>query len=206
VVEIMFEIIVEEPKLAVIIVVAALIGLAFGINKFLKSKRHESGLLKTLALLTSIIIGLVNIMAIYEGFFEAAIPIDVHWLTVVLIFLAGMSMLADPLKETPLAAIIAMVTLGALAGLLLLFGDVSKGNVDLFGIITVPLWLVILGIVIIVGIVFLATIFTEFTVDKVLQIISWSPIIIIFNALLLIQGLLMIFLQDYAGIWSLLGG
>ena len=201
----MFEIIVEEPKLAMIVIVASLIGLAFGINKFMKSRRHESGLLKILALLTSLVIGLVNIMAIYEGFFEVATPIDVHWLTVVLIFLAGMSMLADPLKETPLAAIIAMIALGALAGLLLLFGDVSRGTVDLFGIIQVPLWLVILGIVIIVAIVFIASIFTEFTVDRILQIISWSPIIIIFNALLLIQGLLMIF-SGYAGIWSFFGG
>ena len=145
-------------------------------------------------------------MAIYEGYFEAATPIDVHWLTIVLIFLAGMSMLADPLKETPLAAMVAMITLGALAGLLLLFGDISSGKVDFFGIIEIDLWLIILGIVIIVGIVFIATIFTEFTVDRVLQIISWSPIIIIFNALLLVHGLLMIFLQDYAGIWSFFGG
>lgn len=200
----MFEIVVEHPKLAVIVIVASLIGLAFGTNKFMKSKKHESGFLKWLALITSIVIGLVNIMAIFEGYFEAAVPIDVHWLTIVLIFLAGMSMLADPLKETPLAAIIAMITLGALAGLLLLFGDVSKGKVDLFGIIQIDLWLVILGIVIIVGIVFIASIFTEFTVDKILQIISWSPVIIIFNALLLIHGALIIFLDNHAGLWGLL--
>ena len=101
-------------------------------------------------------------------------------------------------------AIVAMITLGALAGLLLLFGDVDGlSNIDLFGI-TVPLFLVILGMVVIVGLVFLATLFTEFTVDRLLQIISWSPIVIIFNAALFIQALLIILLSDYSGIWSLI--
>ncbi len=201
----MFEIVVEN--LDTIIVVDALIGLAYGINKFMKSKQHESGLLKYSALITSLVVGIVNLMAICEAYVEVATPVEVHWLTIVLIFLAGMSMLADPLKETPLAAIIAMISLGALAGLLILFGDINTGSdvtVDLW-IFTVPLWLVILGIVVIVGLVFLASIFTEFTVDRVLQIIGWSPVIIVFNALLLIQGVLIIFLTDsVAGIWGLL--
>ncbi len=201
----MFEIVVEN--LATIIIIAALIGLFYGANKLVKSKQHESGILKYLALGTSIVIGFVNLMAIFEAYVEVATPVDVHWLTIVLIFLAGMSMLADPLKETPLAAIIAMISLGALAGLLVLFGDINTGSdvtVDLW-IFTIPLWLVILGIVIIVGIVFIASIFTEFTVDRVLQIIGWSPVIIVFNALLLIQGVLIIFLTDsVAGIWGLL--
>ena len=200
----MFEIVVEN--LATIIIVAALIGLFYGINKFIKSKQHESGLLKYSALATSIVIGIVNLMAIFEGYVEVATPVDVHWLTIVLIFLAGMSMLADPLKETPLAAIIAMISLGALAGLLLLFGDINGtgGSVDIW-IFTVPLWLVILGIVVIVGVVFIFSAISEFTVDRVLQIIGWSPVIIVFNALLLIQGVLIIFLTDsVAGIWGLL--
>jgi hypothetical protein len=198
----MFEIIVEN--LALICLVASLVGLFYGINKFMKKRAHESEILKYLALITSIVIGVINIMAIFEAYVEAATPIDVHWLTIVLIFLAGMTMLADPLKDTPLAAIVAMVTLGAIAGLLLLFGDVNQaGNIDLFGLV-VPLWIVILGLVIIVGLVFLATLFTEFTVDKLLQIISWSPIVIIFNAALFLQALLIIVLSDYMGIWSLI--
>ncbi len=200
----MLEIVVEY--LGVICLIASLIGLFYGINKFTKSKPHESQPLKYLALTTSIIIGLVNCVAIFEAYVDTVPPdVTVHWLTIVLIFLAGMSMLADPLKETPLAAIIAMITLGALAGLLLLFGDLSGGisNVDLFGII-IPLWIVILGMVLIVGLVFLATLFTEFTVDKILQLISWSPIVIIFNAGLFLQALLMIILQNPAGIWSII--
>jgi len=200
----MLEIVVEN--LALICLLASLIGLFFGINKFMKTKQHESDLLKYLALATSIVIGIVNIIAIFEGYVDTVLPdVTVHWLTIVLIFLAGMSMLADPLKETPLAAIVAMITLGALAGLLLLFGDLSGGvsNVDLFGII-IPLWIVILGMVLVVGLVFLATLFTEFTVDRILQVISWSPIVIILNACLFLQALLMIVLQDPAGIWSLI--
>jgi hypothetical protein len=197
----MLEIVVD--LLGIIIVVAGLIGLAYGVNKFMKSRQHESGFLKFLALATSIIIGIVNIIAIYEGYVDTVEPdVVVHWLTVVLIFLAGMSMLADPLKETPLAAMISMITLGALAGLLLLFADLEgeASNIDLFGI-TLPLWVVILGIVIIVGIVFVASFFTEFTVDKILQLISWSPIIIVFNAILLLQGILMLISGEPAGIW-----
>ena len=198
----MFEVIVEN--LALICLVASLIGLFFGINKFMKKRAHESEILKYLALITSIVIGIVNIMAIFEAYVETATPIDVHWLTIVLIFLAGMTMLAEPLKDTPLAAIVAMITLGALAGLLLLFGDVDGvSNIDLFGI-TVPLFLVILGMVVILGLVFLATLFTEFTVDRLLQLISWSPIVIIFNAALFLQALLIILLSDYTGIWSLI--
>ena len=195
--------------LGIIVIVAGLIGVAYGINKFMKSQRHESGFLKFLALATSIVIGIVNIIAIYEGFIDAVEPhVVVSWLTVVLIFLAGMSMLADPLKETPLAAMISMVTLGALAGLLLLFAELdpdntSKSSIDLFGIV-IPLWLVILGIVVIVGIVFVASFFTEFTVDRILQLISWRPIIIVFSALLFIQGLLMVVLGEPAGIWHIL--
>jgi hypothetical protein len=173
----------------------------------MKSKKNESDLLKYLALGTSIVIGLVNIVAIFEAYVDTVPPdVTVHWLTIVLIFLAGMSMLADPLKDTPLAAAIAMITLGALAGLLLLFGDINTGagtNVDLFGL-TIPLWIIILGMVLIVGLVFLASLFTEFTVDRILQIISWAPIVIIFNLALFIQAALMLALQDPAGIWGLI--
>ncbi|MHA1993625.1 MAG: hypothetical protein ACW97Z_03725 [Candidatus Hodarchaeales archaeon] len=199
----MLEIVVD--LLGIIVLVAGLIGVAYGINKFMKSKRHESGFLKFIALATSIVIGIVNIIAIYEGYVDTVAPdVVVHWLTIVLIFLAGMSMLADPLKETPLAAMISMITLGALTGLLLLFAELEGGlsNIDLFGI-TIPLWLLILGIVVIVGIVFVASFFTEFTVDRILQLISWSPIIIVFSALLLLQGLLMLILGEPAGIWHL---
>jgi hypothetical protein len=199
----MLEIVVD--LLGIIVLVAGLIGVAYGINKFMKSKRHESGFLKFIALATSIVIGIVNIIAIYEGYVDTVAPdVVVHWLTIVLIFLAGMSMLADPLKETPLAAMISMITLGALTGLLLLFAELEGGlsNIDLFGI-TIPLWLLILGIVVIVGIVFVASFFTEFTVDRILQLISWSPIIIVFSALLLLQGLLMLVLGKPAGIWHL---
>ena len=198
----MFEIIVEN--LALILIVASLIGLFFGINKFMKTEKHESDLLKYLALATSIVVGIVNLMAIFEAYVETATPVDVHWLTIVLIFLAGMTMLADPLKDTPLAAAIAMITLGALAGLLILFGDLDGlSNVDLFGII-IPLWILILGMVLVVGLVFIASLFTEFAADRILQIISWSPIVIVFNAFLFLQALLMIVLQDPAGIWALI--
>jgi hypothetical protein len=200
----MLEVVVDF--LGVICLIASLIGLFFGINKFMKSKKNESDLLKYLALGTSIVIGLVNIVAIFEAYVDTVPPdVTVHWLTIVLIFLAGMSMLADPLKDTPLAAAIAMIALGALAGLLLLFGDLSGGisNIDLFGII-IPLWIVILGMVIVVGLVFIASLFTEFTVDRILQMISWSPIVIVFNLALFLQALLMIVLQDPAGIWSII--
>lgn len=200
----MFEILVDA--LSFIIIVAGLIGVAYGFNKFTKRKSHESGFLKFLALATSIVIGLINIAVIYEAWIGTVVPAeDLHWLTIVLIFLAGMSMLADPLKETPLAAAIAMIALGAIVGLLLLFGDIPEGttDVDLFGIITLPLVVIILGIIIIVGIIFIASFFTEFTVDSVLKIISWSPIIIIFSALLLLQGLMMIVTGEAAGIWDL---
>ncbi|MHA1977158.1 MAG: hypothetical protein ACW98I_09685 [Candidatus Hodarchaeales archaeon] len=197
--------IVVDPWLGVIALVAGIIGVAYGINKFMKSGKHESGFLKFLALATSLVIGIINIIAIYEGYIDTVAPdVTVHWLTVVLIFLAGMSMLADPLKETPLAAMISMITLGALAGLLLLFAELEGGatDINLFGII-LPMWLVILGIVVIVGIVFVASFFTEFTVDKILQLISWSPIVIVFSALLLLQGLLMLVLNEPTGIWHL---
>ncbi|MHA2053001.1 MAG: hypothetical protein ACW99F_05310 [Candidatus Hodarchaeales archaeon] len=200
----MFEILVDA--LSFIIIVAGLIGVAYGFNKFTKSRRHESGSLKFFALATSIVIGLVNIAVIYEAWIGTVVPAeDLHWLTVVLIFLAGMSMLADPLKETPLAAAIAMIALGAIVGLLLLFGDIPEGSTDvnLFDIITLPLWAIIIGVIVIVAIVFVASFFTEFTVDSVLKIISWSPIIIVFSALLLLQGLMMIIADDPAGIWSL---
>ena len=200
----MLEIVVD--LLGIIVLVAGIIGVAYGTNKFMKSKSHESGFLKFLALATSFVIGIVNIIAIYEGYVDTVAPdVTVHWLTIVLIFLAGMSMLADPLKETPLAAMISMITLGALAGLLLLFAELegTLSNINLFGI-TLPLWLVILGIVVIVGIVFVASFFTEFTVDRILQLISWSPVIIVFSALLLIHGLLMLVLGEPAGIWDIL--
>ena len=199
----MFEIVVEN--LAMICLVASLIGLFFGINKFMKKKALESDLLKYLALITSIVIGLINIMAIFEAYVETATPVDVSWLTIVLIFLAGMTMLADPLKDTPLAAMVAMITLGALAGLLLLFGDVNGiSNVELGNGLVIPLWIIILGMVLIVGLVFLATLLTEFTVDRILQLISWSPIVIIFNVALFLQALLIIVLSDYTGILSLI--
>ncbi|MHA2225464.1 MAG: hypothetical protein ACXAC8_09690 [Candidatus Hodarchaeales archaeon] len=203
----MFEFIVE-PLLPVIIIVAGIIGLAYGINKLMKSKTEESDILKYLALATSIVIGVVNIIVIFEWKIDIVDPaVTVHWLTILLIFLAGSSMLAEPLKNTPLAAIIAVLAFGAIAGLFLLVADFSGGfaNPEVLGFLNIPLWLVILVIVLIVGLVFLVTLFTEFTVDRVLQLISWAPIVIVFSGLLTIQGALMFILDNPGGIWALTG-
>ena len=197
-----------DPLLPLILMIAGIIGLAYGIDKLMKTKRHESALYKYLALATSIVIGVVNLIAIYEWLLDTTPPdVTVHWLTILLIFLAGSSMLAEPLKETPLAAIIAIIVFGALAGLIILFADFSEGissNISLFGA-SIPLWLVILLIVIIVGIVFLASALTEFTVDRILQLVSLAPVVIILSGLLLVQGLLMFILNDVGGIWALTG-
>ncbi|MFX1283737.1 MAG: hypothetical protein ACFFB5_08780 [Promethearchaeota archaeon] len=206
----MFESILDM-LLPFIVIIAGIIGLAYGINKLLKSKDDESNILKNLALVTSIVIGLVNLWAIYEWVLDDIFLPDspevemVHWLTILLIFLAGSSMLAEPLKDTPIAAIIALLAFGALAGLFLLFADFSGGFSDpeVLGVVNIPLWLVILLIVIIVGILFIITRFTEFTVDRILQLISWAPVVIIFCGLLTIQGLLILLLNDAAGIWAL---
>ena len=130
----------------------------------------------------------------------------VHWLTILLIFLAGSTMLSAPLKETPMAAIIALLAFGSLVGVFLLIADFSTdfSNPEVLGIVNIPLSLVILIIVVIVGVVFLITFFTEFTVDRVLQLISWAPVVILFCALLAIQGLLIVLLPDAGGIWELL--
>jgi hypothetical protein len=200
----MFEFIVD-PLLPPIIIICGIIGLAYGINKLLKSKEDESSSLKYLALGASIVVGVLNIIAIFEAFIDNVDPIvQVHWLTIILIFLAGSTMLSEPLKETPLAAVMAIIVSGALVGLLLLFADLNDNfvNVELFGALEIPLWLLIIVIVVIVGIIFLITVFTEFTVDRILQIFSWSPIVIIFCGLLLIQGILIILL-GYGGIWEL---
>ncbi len=197
----MFEDIVDAT-LPFILIIAGIIGLAYGINKLMKSKEDESAILKYLALATSIVIGVVNIIAIYEWKIDTAAPeVEmVHWLTILLIFLAGSSMLAEPLKDTPLAAVIAVLAFGALTGLFLLLGggDMVVGDVE------VPLWLVILLIVVVVGLIFVVTLFTEFTVDRVLQLISWAPVVIIFAGLLTIQGLLML-TGEAGGIWAFTG-
>lgn len=196
-----------DPLLPIIIIVAGLIGLGYGINKLMKSKEHESDLLKYLALATSIVIGIVNLIAIFEAFIDTTPPdVTVHWLTILVIFLAGTSMLAEPLQDTPLAAVIAVIAFGALAGILLAFAaiDGNVTNIELLGIVEFPLWIIILLIVAIVGLIFLVTLFTEFTIDRILQLISWSPAVIIFSALLLIQGGLIFILDDPAGIWYFL--
>ncbi len=194
-----------------IVIIAGIIGFAYGINKLIKSKDDESDILKYLALGTSIVIGLVNLWAIYEWTLDDIFLPDspevtmVHWLTILLVFLAGSSMLAEPLKDTPIAAIIAVLAFGALAGLFLFFADFSGGFSDpeVLDVIHIPLWLVILLIVLIVGILFVITWFTEFTIDRILQLISWAPIVIIFCGLLTIQGLLMVLLNEAGGIWAL---
>lgn len=196
-----------DPLLPLILMIAGIIGLAYGIDKLMKTKRHESALYKYLALVTSIVIGVVNLIAIYEWLLDTTPPdVTVHWLTILLIFLAGSSMLSEPLKETPIAAILAIIVFGALAGIIIMFADFSEGisNISLFGA-SIPLWLVIILIVIIVGIVFLASVFTEFTIDRVLQLVSLAPVVIILSGLLLVQGLLMFLLNDVSGIWALTG-
>jgi len=209
----MFEAILDL-LLPFIVIIAGIIGLAYGINKLIKSKDDESTILKNLALGTSIVIGLINLWAIYEWVLDDLLPFGnpdvsvdmVHWLTILLIFLAGSSMLAEPLKDTPIAAIVAVIAFGALAGIFLFFADLSGGlsNIEL-GTLNVPLWLVILIIVVIVGILFVITWFTEFTIDRVLQLISWAPVVIIFCGLLTIQGLLVLILSEAGGIWALTG-
>ena len=200
----MFESILD-PLLPFILIVAGIIGLLYGINKLMKSKEHESKLFKFAALGTSIVIGLLNLLLIIEWKILAANITMVHWLTILLIFLAGSSMLAEPLKDTPIAAVIAVLAFGALAGLVLLFADFSEGFANPELPLNLPLWLVILLIVAIVGLVFIATLFTEFTIDRVLQLVGWAPVVVILCALLTIQGLLMFLLNDAGGIWALTG-
>ncbi|MFX0124191.1 MAG: hypothetical protein ACFFAE_11185 [Candidatus Hodarchaeota archaeon] len=198
--------------LPIIAIIAGIIGLAYGINKLIKSKDDESTILKYLALGTSIVIGLVNLWAIYEWalddlFFPDSPEVTmVHWLTVLLIFLAGSSMLAEPLKDTPIAAVVAVIAFGALAGIFLFYADFSGGFSDpkVFAF-DIPLWIVILLIVVIVGLLFVVTWFTEFTIDRILQLISWAPIVIIFCGFLTIQGLLVFLLNEAGGIWYLTG-
>ncbi len=203
----MFEFIID-PWLPMIIFIAGIIGLVYGINKIMKSADDESAIIKYIALGTSIVIGVLNIIAVFEWKIDSVDPAvnTVHWLTILLIFLAGSTMLASPLKETPMAAIIALFAFGSLVGILLLLADFSTdfSNPEFLGIVNIPLWLVILIIVVIVGLVFLATLFTEFTVDRILQLISWAPVVIIFCALLTIQGLLVVLLPGAGGIWELL--
>ena len=200
----MFNILID-PLLPIIVTIAGIIGLAYGINKLMKSKDEESPILKYLALGTSIIIGLLNILAIFYWKFDASVEVTtVHWLTVLLIFLAGSSMLGEPLKETPIAAIVALAAFGGLTGLFLFIADFNAGfsNPEVLGLINVPLSVVILIIVVIVGIIFLATFFTEFTIDRILQMISWAPIVVILSALLFLQGILVILLGA-GGIWEI---
>lgn len=64
--------------------------------------------------------------------------------------------------------------------------------------------LMILLIVVVVGLIFVVTLFTEFTVDRILQLISWAPLVIIFTGLLTIQGLLML-TGEAGGIWAFTG-
>ena len=188
----------------IILIVAGLIGLIYGINKLRKKKKEESDLLKYVALATSIIIGVLNVLYVFEWKILGTSGVEIHWLTILLIFIAGSTMLAEPLKDTPLAAIIAIIAFGALSGLFLLVADFNEGftNPVLLGTIQVPLWLVILGIVAIVLIVFLLTFLTEFTVDRILELVSWSPVVILFSALLLIQGVLIVLL-GIGGIWEI---
>jgi hypothetical protein len=113
-------------------------------------------------------------------------------------------MLAEPLKETPIAAVVAMIAFGALTGIFLFLGGGNLANIEL-GAIDIPLGLVIIIIVIIVALLFVVTWFTEFTIDRMLQLISWAPVVIIFCGLLTIQGLLMFILSDAGGIWALTG-
>lgn len=190
-----------DPWLPYIVTIAGIIGLIFGINKLMKSDEDESDLIKYIALGTSIVIGLLNIVAVFEWQIDTVAPevTTVHWLTVLLIFLAGSTMLAAPLKETPLAAVIALLAFGSLVGVVLL---IAPSWTDA-GLVGIPLWLIILAIVIIVALVFIVTLFTEFTVDRILQLISWAPIVIIFCALLAIQGLLVLVLPGAGGIWEL---
>ncbi|MFW9778710.1 MAG: hypothetical protein ACFFE8_07625 [Candidatus Heimdallarchaeota archaeon] len=203
----MFEILFDV--LPLILVLAGAIGLLYGVDRLTKRAKHESGLFKYIALATSIIIGLVNVVLIFEWKILATATVQdrLHWLTILLIFIAGSSMLAESLKETPLAAVIAIIAFGALSGLFLFTADFSDGfaNPEVLGIVPVPLSLVILVIVVLVGIIFLLTFLTEFTVDKLLDVIGWSPIVIVFSALLLVQGALIFVLTDAGGIWALLG-
>lgn len=204
----MFEILFDV--LPIILVLAGAIGLLYGVNKLRKKAKHESDLLKYIALAASIIVGLVNVVLVFEWKILATVSIQdkMHWLTFLLIFIAGSTMLAESLKDTPLAAIVAIIAFGGLSGLFILTADFNDGftNPVVLGIVEVPLSLVILVIVVIVGIVFLLTFLTEFTVDRILEVIGWSPIVILFSALLLIQGiLLLIFPNDAGGIWALIG-
>ncbi len=179
----------------IVLIVSGLLGVILGIDRMFKKREEESKVLQGLGFVFGFILLIMPAIIIYsidqEGVYSNY--------TLLLMFLVGLSLLARPMKDLPLAVTLSViVALGGFIGIALLVG--RDGASDL------PITLVAIIMLFVVFIILIATLFIEKTLDAVLVVLGWGPLITIFSLTSVIQGTLILAgITNHYGILYYLG-
>ncbi len=150
----------------------------------------ESRIIRVLSIVAAMLSIATPVLFGIERVFLENENVRFEWLTILLFTLAAVMLLAKPLRDIPGTAIVTILV-GVILLVLVVFWVASSDQLTIFGI-HLPLWLPFVLVFMIILIVFIAVYLIERQIDALLDIMAWSPFLLIIGVIMLIQTVLML--------------
>jgi len=177
----------------------AIVGILLGADRALKSEEEESDVLKVIGGISGLLLlAMTIILAVNEYNSDTSV---ISNYTVLFGILLGMSLIARPFKNLPLAFVISIIVALGLLYVLILGQDssVTFGGIGLE-------WILI-GVMVIVLLVFIVSFIQEQAIDALMFVMGWGPIITILGLVMTIQAITLILnIPNQDGLLSYLPG
>lgn len=191
----------------VFMIVAGLIGFLYSSERVIAALPWIGGKVDTEDSQTKFFKVLSAIMGIATTAWVLLLWIDeiaeFHWITVVLLMLYTLIVLAEPTKNLEGWKVFILLIPLVLVTIVAAWFAAGR-EFEVFGFV-IPLWVPLAVITVIMLIVFIIIYWLEETaIDPLLTFLGWAPFVVIISALLIIQGILLIFyhpdgIAEFAG-------
>ncbi len=162
----------------------------------------ESKIIKILSIIAAVLAVATPVLFALERIFLKNEVVRFNWLPILLFMVAAVMLLAKPLRDIPGTAIITIMT-GIILFILVIFWVASSEDLSIFGF-KLPLWLPFVIVFAVLVVIFIAVYVVEKQIDALLDIVAWSPFLLVIGILMVVQALLMI-LYPHQGIQALIG-
>ena len=193
-----------EPLIGLIAVVAGLTGFLYagerlldkipGLGSKIDTEDKQTRFFKYLSVILGFTtFGLMILIFLAES--SPGVAYGYHAITIVLLLIYGVIIISHPIRDLEGWKFFA-VFIPIILVLVLAITIVRDAPLSFLGF-TIPLWLILGGLTILLFIIFALIFFSEETmVDPLLSIIGWAPFVIIVSALLLLHGILFFLPQN----------
>ncbi len=151
----------------------------------------ESKIIRVLSIIAAVVSIAMPVVFAIERVFMENDAVSIQWLPILLFTVAAVMLLAKPLRDIPGTAIVTILV-GVVLMVLVIFWVASSDELSIFSI-NLPLWLPFVLVFLLIVVVFIAVYIVEKQIDALLDIIAWSPFLLILGALMIVQALLMLF-------------